>query len=154
MTSYHNQVSNKLSDNLVILWADDSDSIENYGEHHWVLEDYTCDIRDVFCAIRDRYRDHPWDLSQELQEVDAYWADDPDTGKKLFLWDLFFMDLNPRDIVGSAGWWDNYSFVAWFCDQFHDQMSLFGAIATHDGGITLSPEHGRYLGYFEPDQIR
>lgn len=133
---YHYQNATKLSDSSVILWAEDQNSVEGYGRYGFVLDSFKCDIHDAFMAIYNKFSDNPYDMYEGIRDTEKYWEDE------VFNWDSFKEDLDPENIVDTAGWWDDPDFIGWFSTHFADEEK-FQCIKTSDGAVTLDPKFGR-----------
>ncbi len=59
-------------------------------------------------------------------------------------------EMNPKNIVDSAGAWDNPDFVTWFYDRVANREGMDG-VKTKDGAITFSDIGERHQPYRKVD---
>lgn len=119
MTTYYRftDSSNPMSNLGHAMLSNDPYTNANYGDNLFVFNgDNAVGIN----TLTDK-------IIQKLQEDDDYCDMDINELASLF---------NPRDIVDSAGAWDDNNLVAWFWNNIAEPMDIM-AITTNDGAIVF-----------------
>ncbi len=102
--------------------ADDSNSIEFWSIRESVINQLTADM-DINYGGFDLYTD-----------LDDYAAINGLTIEAAI--EMMVDDMNPGNIVDTAGAWDSMNFVEWFADRVADLMEN-KVILTDNGGVTF-----------------
>jgi hypothetical protein len=132
---YHGRAgSQDLRDDVVIQWSESLDTAKQYAGKNgsiWKLgntqgflnanEAINLVRKELDSGSRPKWFD---EFSQEKYETDP---------------EGVLEEINPKNIVDSAGWWDDPAFVFWFIDTFDMQDK---GVILHDGVVTFSPEAG------------
>lgn len=117
-TLHHRQRNSALKSNYVVLWAEDEASVESYGPVHCTVDDSLCTL-----DLRD-----PAVVAQVLAD-----AIDDDMSPFYGVESLGEHEINPSNIVESAGAWDTPEFASWFWDRYE-----VGFVRTDDGAVLLN----------------
>ena len=124
---------NPMSDWGHAMFAESRELTEGYGEYEFIYEGISSvDINDLSKEITDA-----WNRTKEscveplgFEEVDS------EEIMKLF---------NPDNICNSAGAWDCYELLSWFCEQIAIPMGI-RAVTTCDGAVVFDESLIKYVG--------
>lgn len=105
----------------IVQWADDHTTTESYGENVYVIK--KSDLKEIPDYVMDYAREY-YNNPEDLEDI-----------------------VNPKDIVDSAGAWDDRQFVSDIWQEFGDRFEQEGIIGfkTRDGAITF-PGYGKESG--------
>lgn len=132
---YHrfNNQDTPYNDTVLMMFAADQDSVEHFGENHWILD--TSNLATI-AATDDKFTSamREWLMDNiDYLRGNGYLVDDEGFIDSL-------IDLaNPSDIGDSAGFWDCDDIMACFIDEVINPNGWW-IIETQDGAVCFEPD--------------